>query len=64
MFSKKCKKHLAEVNESGLQHMIVALTVAIKFQLLVPALIVHSIVPGLFTHTATEVIKRILQDRR
>jgi len=64
MFSKKCKKHLAEVNKSGLQHMIVALSVAIKFQLLVPALIVHSVVPRLFTHTATDTIKRILQNSR
>lgn len=63
MFSKQCKQHLADVNETGLEHMIVALTVAVKLQLLVPALIVHSVAPRFFTNTATNVMKDILENR-
>ena len=54
MFSKECRKHLEEVGESGLEHMLTALKVAIKLQLLVPALIIHSIAPRFFTKTASE----------
>ena len=63
MFSKKCKQHLADVNETGLQHMISALRVAVKLQLLVPALIIHSVAPRFFTKTASETIKTILENR-
>jgi len=38
--------------------------VAIRLQLLVPALIVHSIVPRLFTDTATDVMNDILNIRK
>ena len=63
MFSKKCRQHLADVNETGLQHMISALRVAVKLQLLVPALIIHSVAPRFFTKTASETIKNILENR-
>ena len=63
MFSKKCKLHLEEVGETGFQHMVSALKIAFKLQLLVPALIIHSIAPRLFTTTATKVLKDILQSR-
>ena len=63
MLSKKCKQHLADVNETGLQHMISALRVAVKLQLLVPALIIHSVAPRFFTKTASETIKNILENR-
>lgn len=63
MFSKKCKQHLAEVNETGLEHMCVALKVAVKLQLLVPALIVHSVAPRFFTRTASDTMKKILKNR-
>jgi len=63
MFSKKCKQHLADVNETGLQHMIAALRVAVKLQLLVPALIIHSVVPRFFTKTASDTMKNILENR-
>ena len=63
MFSKKCKQHLADVNETGLQHMIASLRVAVKLQLLVPALIIHSVAPRFFTKTASETIKTILENR-
>ena len=43
--------------------MAVALKTAVKLQLLVPALIIHSIAPRCFSNTATNVMKNILKDR-
>lgn len=63
MFSKKCKRHLDEVGETGLQHMFSALKVAVRLQLCVPVLIVHAIVPRFFTRTATNTMKNILDKR-
>jgi len=64
MFSKQCKAHLAEVNETGLQHMGKALLIALKLQLLVPAVIIHSVAPRFFTKTATNTMRNILNDRK
>ena len=63
MLSKNCKLHLDEVGETGLQHMGKALLVALKLQLLVPAVIIHSVAPRYFTKTATNVMRSILDDR-
>ena len=63
MFSKECRKHLNEVEETGLEHMLSALKVAIKLQLLVPAIIIHSIAPRFFTRTASDTLRNILNDR-
>ena len=63
MLSKQCKLHLAEQGETGLQHMKIALTTAAKLQLLVPALIVHSVAPRFFKNTASNVMKDILDKR-
>ncbi len=63
MFSKECKAHLEEKGETGLEHMKAALKTAVKLQLLVPALVVHSVAPRFFKDTATKVIKDILEDR-
>tara|TARA_A100001035_G_scaffold113464_1_gene89054 strand:+ start:5828 stop:6025 length:198 start_codon:yes stop_codon:yes gene_type:complete len=63
MLSKQCKAHLDDVGETGFQHMVSALKIALKLQLLVPALIIHSIAPRLFTKTTTKVLKDILQSR-
>ena len=63
MFSKECRKHLEEVDESGLEHMLTALKVAIKPQLLVPALIIHSVAPRFFTNTASDTMRNILKNR-
>lgn len=63
MFSAQCKAHLEEVGETGIQHMFHALKAAVKLQLLVPALIVHSVAPRFFTHTATNVMKDIVKVR-
>lgn len=63
MLSKQCKLHLEEVGATPLQHMKQALTTAVRLQLLVPALIIHSIAPRCFSNTATNVMKNILKDR-
>ena len=63
MFSKECKLHLESVNQKPLQHMKQALKTAVKLQLLVPALIIHSVAPRYFTNTATTVMKDILDKR-
>ena len=64
MFSKQCKAHLEEVGETGFQHMWYALKVAVKLQLLVPALIIHSVAPRFFTTTASKTMKHILENRK
>ena len=63
MLSKKCKAHLKEVDETALQHMFYALKVALTLQLLVPALIIHSIAPRFFTKTASNTMRKILENR-
>lgn len=63
MFSKECREHLNEVEETGLEHMLSALKVAMKLQLLVPALIIHSIAPRFFTRTASDTMRNILNNR-
>lgn len=62
MFSKQCKSHLSDVNETALQHMLRALMVAVKLQLLVPVIIIHSIAPRYFTKTTTNVLQKILEN--
>jgi hypothetical protein len=64
MLSKECKLHLEEVGETPLQHMKKALIIAGKLQLLVPALLIHSIAPRFFKNTATNVMKDILDKRK
>ena len=63
MFSKECREHLNEVQETGLEHMLSTLKVAIKLQLLVPALIIHGIAPRFFTRTASDTMRKILNNR-
>jgi hypothetical protein len=64
MFSNKCKQHLEEVEENGFTHMCNALKVAIRLQLLVPSLIIHSLAPRFFTQTTTNVMNDILNTRK
>tara|TARA_B100001559_G_scaffold303495_1_gene292178 strand:- start:480 stop:689 length:210 start_codon:yes stop_codon:yes gene_type:complete len=63
VISEQCRAHLREVDETAFQHMWTALKVAIKLQLLVPILIIHSVAPRFFTTTATDVMKDILEKR-
>lgn len=60
MFSKQCKLHLEKVGETGAQHMFKALKIALRLQLIVPALIIHAFAPRFFTNTATTVMKDII----
>ena len=64
MITRKCKLHLEEVNETGLQHMTHALWVAIRLQLVIPALIIHAFAPLFFTYTASNMMKSILKERK
>ena len=64
MFSKQCKAHLDKVGETGPEHMVKALKVAVKLQLLVPALVIHAVAPRFFTTTATDTMESILKDRK
>ena len=59
----KSQKHLKSVNETYRQHMVKALGYAFTLQRLVPVLIIHSIIPALFTCTASNAMKGILEDR-
>jgi len=61
MLSKKCKAHLSEEKMNPLQHMVHALTIAVRLQLLVPALIIHSVAPRWFATTASDTMKDILK---
>ena len=63
MLSKKCRAHLKEVDETAFEHMFQALKVAVKLQLVIPAIIIHAFVPRLFTYTGTNVMKKILEKR-
>ena len=64
MLSKQCKLHLEHVNQTPIQHMKSALKTAVKLQLLVPALIIHSVAPRCFTNTATNVMRGILDGNK
>lgn len=64
MFSKKCKQHLRDQDETGLEHMFHAIKTAVRLQLLIPLLLIHAVAPGLFTDRGTTVIKDILEDRK
>jgi hypothetical protein len=59
----KSQKHLKSVNETYRQHMVKALGYAFTLQRLVPVLIIHSIIPAIFTCTASNAMKGILEDR-
>ena len=64
MFSKRCRAHLQSVGETGVEHAKAALETAVRLQLLVPALLIHSVAPGYFTKTATKTMKDILEKRK
>jgi hypothetical protein len=61
MFSKGCKAHLKEVNETALEHLWFAVKTAVKLQLLVPVLLVHAIAPRFFKETASNTMRSILE---
>ncbi len=64
MISKPCRAHCESVGETPVQHMFSALKIAVYLQLLVAAVIIHAFIPRLFTHTATNTMKAILEGRQ
>ena len=64
MFSKQCKLHLKNTNMTAMQHMVHAIKIALQLQLLVPAIIIHSVAPRVFTTIASDTMKRILDDNQ
>ena len=60
---QQSRLHLRSVNETGREHMVKALGYALTLQSLVPVLIIHSLIPSLFTSTASNTMKGILDDR-
>ena len=54
MFNKEYKEHPKEVETTGMEHMLSTLKVAMKLQLLVSALIIHSIALRFFTRPASD----------
>jgi len=63
MLSKQCKHHLQEVNMTGWKHMVHAVKIALTLQLLVPIIIIHSIAPRWFKTTATQTMRRLLNEQ-
>ncbi len=61
MFSKECKAHLEEVNETPAEHLLFAVKTAVKLQLLVPVLLVHGVAPRFFKETASNTMRSILE---
>lgn len=60
---EKSKEHLKDVSESYVKHMIGSLKIAVKLLLLIPVLLVHAVIPGLFKKTTTDALENILDDR-
>jgi hypothetical protein len=63
MLSKQCKLHLESVNMTGWQHMRHALSIALRLQITVFAVIIHSIGPRWFKTYASETIRKILDEQ-
>ena len=63
MISKRCRAHCESAGETPVQHMISALKIAAKLQLLVVAVTIHAFIPRWFTYTATTHMKRIVDAR-
>ncbi|MDB4330990.1 DUF6356 family protein [bacterium] len=63
MLSKQCKLHLESVNMTGWQHMKHALSIAFRLQVVVLAVIVHSIGPRFFKTYASDTMRRILDEQ-
>ena len=49
---------------TAMQHMLHALKIALQLQLLVPAIIIHSVAPRVFATIASDTMKRILDDNQ
>jgi hypothetical protein len=55
--------HLASVNETYWQHGRHAVGIALRLWAAAFAVVVHAVVPALFTHTATDTCEAIVRER-
>jgi len=58
---KDSKEHLNEINETYLQHMAVALKIAINMFLTSIICLIHGFIPGLFKKTASSQITKMYE---
>ncbi len=63
MLSKECKLHLKSVNMTGWQHMRHALGIAFRLQVVVLAVIIHSVGTRFFKTYASDTMKDILSEQ-
>ena len=54
---KNSKKHLKDAEENYLQHMVAALKISIQLTIASFQALIHSIIPALFTKSASSTIK-------
>ena len=60
---KKFTEHPAEMGETYLKHMLVALKCSARLYLAAAACMIHAFVPFLFTTTATNISKNVIENR-
>ena len=61
MLSKQCKLQLQQENKTPAQHFKDAVQTAVIMQVLVPAVLLHSVAPRCFAKTGEEIISKILK---
>ena len=64
MFSKACKSHLEDVGLSYTAHLIRAWKIGFGFLFLFPIMIIHGIVPGWFTTSATDYMGKLMDAKK
>jgi len=60
----KTRTHLDQQGETYFEHMLAAMTCALKLLYASFACAVHSFVPSLFTSTATQIASEVLSKRK
>lgn len=61
MLSKQCKLQLQQENKTPAQHFKDAVQTAAIMQIMVPAVLLHSVAPRCFAKTSEEIISKILK---
>ena len=61
-FYKVMLAHPADVNESYIQHLLVAAGFAVRLFLAAGACLVHAVIPCLFTRTASRALDSLYRD--
>lgn len=60
MLSKQCKLQLENENKTPAQHFKDAVQTAVIMQIMVPAVLLHSVAPRCFAKTSEKIINKIL----